>query len=86
MVSRSATTLRAGDIKHFKYIVKKTQVSLDDTVILPEFTSAENLKVVTLVRDTDGIALTTSIHNNVVTNLTSGTNMDCTLFAFGVAA
>lgn len=86
MVSRTAQTLRSGDIKHFKYVVKKVQVSLDDTVLLTDFTSAEALKVVTLVRDLDGAALTTSISNNVVTNLTSGTNMDCTLFAFGVAA
>lgn len=62
------------------------EMSQNDTVTIGELSSAENIKVATLVRKTDGTELTCTIANNQVTCTNAGTNMRCVLFLFGVKA
>jgi hypothetical protein len=84
MVSRQATTEKIRDVKVYGWGVYTVIVTLADTITLGDFVTTETLKLGTLVKNTDGTVVTTTLLNNIVTVTGASTDTECTLFAFGV--
>jgi hypothetical protein len=87
MVSRSADSQKIDDIRYYASAIYTITMTSNDTFTASEFIDTENLKAITLVKNSDGATLTTTNINNVVTLSTPAiTNQECTLFIFGVRA
>ncbi len=84
MVARTPTSLKVKDVKVYGWAVYEVTVTLADTITLSDFVTTETLKLGTLVKNTDGTTVATTLLNNVVTVTGAGTDVECTLFAFGV--
>jgi len=84
MVDRPESGLRGKDVKYYYWKVYEVEVSQNDTITLPEFSTTENLKFAALNRnDTGAIVTCTYADNNIVTVTGASTNLVCTLYAFG---
>jgi len=84
MVDRAESGLKGKDVKYYYWKVYEVEVSQNDTVTLDEFSTTENLKVAVINQNGTGAVVTcTYAANNVVTVTGAGTNMACTLYAFG---
>jgi len=84
MVDRAEAGLKGKDVEYYHWHVYEVEVSQNDTVTLPEFSTTENLKVAVINKKSDGSAVTcTYAANNVVTVTGAGTDMACVLYAFG---
>lgn len=86
MVDRDYQINKQADVKVYIWMEVDVEMSQNDTVTISEFSSAENIKVATLVRKSDLTVLTNSISNNQVTCTNAGINMQCVLFVAGVKA
>lgn len=87
MVDRTESELKGDTIEVGIWRVYEVQVSTNDTITLDAFTASANLDNVMLCKKSDRTEVTTSITNNVVDVTGAGlTNVDCILFAIGVAA
>jgi hypothetical protein len=86
MVDRTESLKKIGDVKYYGYGLYEVEVSLSDTVTLADFASTVNLGKAVLMKESDGLEVTCTVANNVVTVTGSGTNMKCILFAYGVRA
>lgn len=87
MVGRTPVSEKVSDIKYFGYGVYTVVVTTSDTITLDDFVTTENLKLYTILKNSDGSALTATVLNNVVTVTSAAiTDQECTLFAFGVRA
>lgn len=74
---------KLSDVKYYAAGLYEVTASNGDTVTLGDFVNTEDLKKVVVIKNTDGTEGTGDIVNNVVTLGSIGTNMECTLFAFG---
>ncbi len=86
MVDRDYQINKQADVKYYVWLEVDVEMSQNDTVTIQELSSAENIKVATLVRKSDLSVLTNSIALNQVTCSNAGTNMQCVLFVAGVKA
>jgi len=86
LVDRTYQINKQANVKYYIWLEVDVEMSQNDTVTLQEFSSAENIKVATLVKKSDLSVLTNSIANNQVTCTNAGTNMQCVLFVAGVKA
>lgn len=83
MVAVQAVNRHIHDVKYFGYAVYTVTVSTNDTFTASDFTGT--LKKAVLIMNNTGAEATVSIAGNVVTVTQTGlTNMECTLFVFGV--
>ena len=86
MVDRTYQVNKQSDVKVYMWMEVDVEMSQNDTVTIQELSSAENIKVATLVRKTDATELTCTTANNQATCTNAGTNMRCVLFLVGVKA
>jgi hypothetical protein len=87
MVSRTAETQKINDVKYYasgEYVVTMSQ---NDTFTASDFVDSANLNKAVLMSHADGSELTNTVLNNVVTCTEAGaTDVECTLWVFGVRA
>ena len=85
MVTVQGRTERINDIKYYGWAIYTVTLSSLDEFTATEFVDTENLKTVTVNKNSDGTEVTTTIAFNVVTFTTEAiTNQECTVYVFGV--
>ncbi len=86
MVARTASLQKISDVKYYGWAVYTVQVSQNDIIPLSDFDSSLELSKAVLMKESDGTEVTCTKSLNVVTVTSSGTNMNCVLFVYGVKA
>lgn len=85
MVDRPASLKKINKGLYYAYAMYEVEVTLNDTITLPEFDSSKNLNEAWLVRFDTGAEVTcTHVALNVITVTGASTDTDCVLFVFGV--
>lgn len=85
-IARTPTSRKVEDVKYYANGRYTVTMSNGDWVVLDDFIDTENLKSATLIQNNDGSALASSVTNNVVTVTGAASDVECTLFAYGVRA
>jgi hypothetical protein len=75
---------KVEDVKHFAKTWYTVTFDTNDTFIAPDFVNTENLKFVAIISDLDGSELTNSVTNNVITCSGTASDLQCTVFVYGV--
>ena len=86
MVARTPSQVRGDDIEVGRWDVYEVEVSLNDTVTAPDYSSAVALDQALLIKKSDRSTITTTKALNVVTVTGASLNEPCLLFVAGVAA
>ena len=86
MVDRTELLSEIVDIEYYADAIYDVEMSTGDTTTLGDFVSSQNLKKAVLMKKGDGLELTCTVANNVVTCTGAATNAACRLYVFGVKA
>jgi hypothetical protein len=87
MVSLTPTLRTQKEVKFYTWAVyENVVVDQNDTITCPEFTDDVNLSKATLINNSSGAEITTTILLNVITVTGAATDADCTLFVYGRSA
>jgi hypothetical protein len=87
VVARTASyESKLEDVHHFGKKWYTVIFTTNDTFTASDFVTTENLKFAAIISDVDGAELTNTVLNNVVTCTGTATDIQCTVFIYGVKA
>jgi hypothetical protein len=84
VIERTATDGKASDIKYFASGKYTVTFSTNDTFTATDFVDSENLKFAAIIKNLDGSELLNDVSDNVITCIDTCSDVECTVFVFGV--